>query len=77
MIRRISSSAPVRNCWPAAVRVTPLAARSNSGAPTQSSSARMRRLKAGWVTLPVLGRPREVAGLGQGDEIFEPDQFHR
>ena len=51
MIRRINSSAPVRNCWPAAVRATPLAVRSNKGAPIQSSSARIRRLKAGWVTL--------------------------
>jgi hypothetical protein len=50
MTRRISSSAPVLNCWPAAVRVTPGVARSNNGVPTQSSSARTRRLNAGWVT---------------------------
>ena len=37
-------------CWPAEVSSTGRAPRSNKGAPTQSSSAWMRRLNADWVT---------------------------
>jgi hypothetical protein len=39
-----------RKTSPAAFSTTPCDARTTSGVPTQSSSARMRRLKAGWVT---------------------------
>ena len=58
---------------PAAVRRDRLrCSRSNKAVPAQSSSARMRRLKAGWVTLRALRGAGEVAGLGQGLEVAEP-----
>ena len=50
VIVRTSPGVPRANCMPAGVSRVPCAVRSNSGVPTQSSSARMRRLNAGCVT---------------------------
>ena len=47
---RVRAAACSRRYSPAAFSTTPCGERTTSGVPTQASSARMRRLKAGWVT---------------------------